>query len=63
MTWQIVNVSRRDDGSLEVELVQRATVLLSEDEWSVKSGTTRRRRPQPEILAALAAKLRGRGER
>jgi len=63
MSWQIVNVIRRDDGGLEDELVQKTTLLLSEDEWCVKSGAGRRRRPRAEILAALAAKLRGRGER
>lgn len=63
MTWQIVNVTRRDDGSLEVELVQRATVVLSEQEWIVKDGAAMRRRPRAEVVAALAAKLRARSER
>ncbi|MCX7597310.1 MAG: hypothetical protein N2512_00355 [Armatimonadetes bacterium] len=63
MRWQVVNVSARDDGNLEVELLQRATVVLSEQEWSTKKGRARQRKPRSEVLAALATKLLRRGER
>jgi len=59
MKWEIVSIRRLDDGSLEVELVQRAVVVLPPAEWAVQRGKRVQRRPVEEIMQNIRQRLKG----
>lgn len=59
MKWEITNARQLDDGSLEVELVQRKTIVLPPAEWAVQRGKKVQRRPVEEIMQNIRQRLKG----